>query len=388
MKELAQILGITTESMIEQFNDTMEKEANSFIREEKDLNPDSNVKRNGYRESTKYTLNGKITLKIPRVRGKNFIPSALAKYEKCSRDFETLIAILLASFLSYEQVSRIVELFTGIKVGHSLINRIKQKIDVLSSQMFKHDIQGEWLALFIDASYHNVMKWYNPITGEIAENIFDVDDKKNFIKKSYKVGVYTAIGINKDGYKELLSMKVQDAESKINWSKFLYELKERGMVDPEFIICDDFSGNDVLKEIFPTSQVQKCVIHKIRNALTHVNYKDRKSFVEAFKKIYTASNLEIAEKEFIYFKQTHYDKYPKAVEILEKSLDEILKFMKLPIKLRKFIYTNNISENFNSALKRYINEKRSHASVRTLQYFCNLASLWITKNWANKRIIL
>ncbi|MFV8471503.1 transposase, partial [Mycoplasma sp. B6188] len=133
---------------------------------------------------------------------------------------------------------------------------------------------------------------------------------------------------------------------------------------------------------------QKCVIHKIRNALTHVNYKDRKSFVEAFKKIYTASNLEIAEKEFIYFKQTHYDKYPKAVEILEKSLDEILKFMKLPIKLRKFIYTNNISENFNSALKRYINEKRSHASVRTLQYFCNLASLWITKNWANKRIIL
>ncbi|WP_418019966.1 transposase, partial [Mycoplasma sp. SK341A] len=195
--------------------------------------------------------------------------------------------------------------------------------------MFKHDIQGEWLALFIDASYHNVMKWYNPITGEIAENIFDVEDKKNFIKKSYKVGVYTAIGINKDGYKELLSMKVQDAESKINWSKFLYELKERGMVDPEFIICDDFSGNDVLKEIFPTSQVQKCVIHKIRNALTHVNYKDRKSFVEAFKKIYTASNLEIAEKEFIYFKQTHYDKYPKAVEILEKSLDEILKFMKL-----------------------------------------------------------
>ncbi|WLP85745.1 IS256 family transposase [Mycoplasma seminis] len=210
---------------------------------------------------------------------------------------------------------------------------------------------------------------------------------KMLCQKSYKVAVYTAIGITEDNYKELLLLEVKGQESKKNWEDFLQNLIDRGLSDPDVIVSDEFSGNEILNELFPTSKLQKCAIHKLRNAVKTVPQKQRKEFCADFKAVVISNTREEADLNFSKLKQKYNSRFPKAIRIIENSLDDILRFLELPKELRIHIWTNNISEGFNSALKRYIKEKRSHASVRTLEVFVILASFRITKNWATSVFI-
>ncbi len=112
----------------------------------------------------------------------------------------------------------------------------------------------------------------------------------------------------------------------------------------------------------------------------------KKLFKNDLRKIYTADTRKEAEIAFVKLKQSenNYDK--KAIKIIEDSLDEILTFFELPKKVRRFIYTNNISEAFNSALRKYVKEKCSFPHERTLISLVNIAGLRISRKWSYKKV--
>ncbi|MHA3859539.1 transposase, partial [Mycoplasma sp. Z463D] len=122
------------------------------------------------------------------------------------------------------------------------------------------------------------------------------------------------------------------------------------------------------------------------NFLNQVNYKERREVRNDIKTIYNAETKNQAEIAFISVRNKYKDKYPKLVRILENSLDEMTTFFEMPKGIRKHIYTNNISENFNSAFRKYVKEKCSHANKRTFKIFAIIASQRISRNWDRRKI--
>ncbi|WLP85569.1 IS256 family transposase [Mycoplasma seminis] len=384
-RDMAFAFSLNADQIIETIEEQLNNEIETHIIEQRTIG--INEYRNGYYEKTIYTLNGKLPIKIPRLRGNNFASKIINKYERCSKDFENLISLMLMSFLSYEQIIDTMYGFTGIKIGHSIITRISEKIKTKYEGMYDGPINDDVVALFIDASYHDVKRWYNPETGEILNTYPNRSEKNKFIQKSYKQALYTAITINENGYKELVGLEVMDQESSETWSKFLNSLYERGLKNPAVVISDDFSGiNNVINSVFPNALIQKCNFHKMMNFMNHVPTKERKEVRNDIKKIYEAENRNEADKAFVFVRNKYKDKYPRLIRILEKSLEEMTTFFKLPASIRKYIYTNNISEGFNSSFRKYVKEKCSHANIRTFKIFAIVASQRICRTWKTRQI--
>ncbi|WP_426461628.1 transposase [Mycoplasma hafezii] len=141
------------------------------------------------------------------------------------------------------------------------------------------------------------------------------------------------------------------------------------------------TSQNTLKQV-----LNKCNFHKIQNALKDVEYKKRKQVVNMIKPIYNAETKHEALVKFIEFKETYLNKYPRIVLQIEKSLDEMLVFFELPKWIRKYIYTNNISKNFNSAFRKYVKEKCSYVNVQAFNSLTILASIRITRTWNSRKL--
>ncbi|MHA3828724.1 transposase, partial [Mycoplasma sp. Z1473D] len=297
LRDMAFSLNISLDQIISAFEYKLNEEINTFISQQKEIG--INVLRNGYTEKTVYTLNGKITIKVPRVRSKEFISRILVKYARCEKDFEDLISFLLMAFMSYEQIIDFIYDLTGIKIGHSLITRISENVKKDYEYLYEKPLNDNAVALFIDASYHDVKRWYNPENGEILDRYPNENEKDKFIQKSYKQALYTAITINENGYKELVGLEVMDQESAETWAKFLRALYDRGLRNPQIVVSDDFSGiNNVINSVFPNALIQKCNFHKMMNFLNQVNYKERREVRNDIKTIYNAETKNQAEIAF------------------------------------------------------------------------------------------
>ncbi|GAA5414387.1 transposase [Ureaplasma ceti] len=146
---------------------------------------------------------------------------------------------------------------------------------------------------------------------------------------------------------------------------FLTSLKDRGLSNPSVIICDDFSGiNNIIHTVYEDAKIQKCVIHKVRNAMTSVLAKYRKIFLKQLRKICCSDTIAEADFAFNSLKEMFGKQLPSAAMTIERSLEEIL-LLTIPIEFRRFIYINNISKNFNSALRKYV-KKKAHSRTNEL----------------------
>ncbi|WLP85404.1 transposase [Mycoplasma seminis] len=360
MRELSFLLNVNYLDVAKLIEENLKDEVDAYITEMNKYElVEGKIYRNGYSKRTLYTLNGKLQINVPRLRNaSNFCSQILAKYKRCEEEFEFLIAHLLQQFLSYEQTIDLVEKLLGFRIGHSIIARVSKTIKNKYDNAYSFDINNDIYALFIDASYHKVFKWYNPFTGEYLNSLENVENPRDFVKQSSKIALYTAIAIDKEGKKQVLSIETSGVESTENWTKFLSELKKRGINDPQVVVCDDFSGiNNVINSVFPSSKIQKCAFHKMTNALITIPQSKRYEVSQLLKLIFKGKNKDEGYKRFLEFKNKYKDKYRKAVAIIENSLDEIFTFYDFPIGIRRYIYTNNICENFHSALRKYVKKK-------------------------------
>ncbi|GAA5414391.1 IS256 family transposase [Ureaplasma ceti] len=322
--------------------------------------------KNSYKERILYTLNGMLKLKVPQIRGVKQINYMLDKWQKYCDDFEQFIALLILNFISWDSIIEIVHQHTGISIGHSTIDRINKKVKSEYLDKFQFPITDEYQYVFVDACYYKVKQWYNDETGEVLSYKPEGENGTLFKKKSFDKAVFTAIGIDKNGYKKLLGLETLGCEDANTWTHFLTSLKDRGLSNPSVIICDDFSGiNNVIHAVYEDAKIQKCVIHKVRNAMTSVPAKYRKIFLRQLRKIYCSDTRAEADFAFNSLKEVFGKQLPSAVRIIERSLEEILLFLTLPMEVRRFIYTNNISENFNSALRKYV-KKKAHSRTNEL----------------------
>ncbi len=116
--------------------------------------------------------------------------------------------------------------------------------------------------------------------------------------------LYNILGINKEGYKEVLGMYISESERTNFWLQVLADLQQRGLEDILIACTDNLNGfSEAISSIYPKTQIQKCIVHQIRNSLKYIASKDQKEFIKDLKLVYRAINKQVAEDELLNLEQ-------------------------------------------------------------------------------------
>jgi putative transposase len=209
--------------------------------------------------------------------------------------------------------------------------------------------------------------------------VFKVRENSKVVNKT----VYLAIGLNREGRKEVLGMWLGKNESSSFWMGVMTDLKARGVEDILITATDNLNGfTQTIRAVFPESQTQICVVHQIRNACRYVVWKDKKEFSRDMKNIYDAPTKQAAEAALKDYGAKWGKKYPYAIRSWEDNWEELTVFFDFPLEIRKIIYTTNLIENLNGKIRKYTKNKLSFPTDDALMKSVFLALNEATKKWS------
>src|SRR5690606_24211988 len=164
--------------------------------------------------------------------------------------------------------------------------------------------------------------------------VFKVREGSKVINRT----IYLAVGLRKDGQKEVMGLWLGRNESASFWLGVLTEMKSRGVQDIMITATDNLKGfTDAITTVFPESKTQICVVHQIRNACKYVSYKDRRTFSNDMKPIYNAPNEEAARMALKDLSDKWENKYPFAIKGWENNWDNLTTFLEFPVEIRKIV---------------------------------------------------
>ena len=316
--------------------------------------------RNGYSGKTVKTEHGELNIQVPRDRDASFDPQVLPKRSKMSEGVEKLVVSLYAKGMSNADIEEQLRELYDFRLPPSTISTITTRVS--------EDIIA-WQNRPLDPLYFIV--WMDGIVFKVREN-------SKVINKT----IYLAVGLNKEGKKEVLGLWLGKNESSSFWMTVLTDLQARGVEDILITCTDNLNGfTQTIKSVFPQSTTQICVVHQIRNASKYVVWKDKKKFSADMKLIYTAPTKELAEAELGLFEEKWNSKYPYAVKSWKMNWDDLTVFFDFPVEIRKIIYTTNLIENLNGKIRKYTKNKMSFPTDEAVKKSVYLALMEATKKW-------
>jgi len=248
----------------------------------------------------------------------------------------------------------------GIEASPTLISNITDKLLPVIKQWQNRPLAEVYTVVFLDAIHYKVR-----LDGHIV-----------------KKAAYMVIGIDIEGQKDVLGIWIGENESAKFWLNVLNELKNRGVKDILILSVDNLSGiSEAVAASFPDTQVQKCVVHQIRNSTKYVSYKDLKKFTADLKPIYKAVSEEEGLRALDNFEQTWGKKYPLAIKSWRNNWAEISTFFRYPEEIRKIIYTTNIIESYHRQLRKVTKSKSIFPNDDALLKMLYLATMDVTRKW-------
>jgi len=211
---------------------------------------------------------------------------------------------------------------------------------------------------------------------------FHVRSEGRIIKKA----VYIAIGINMEGLRDMLGMWVGENESAKFWLSVMNDIKNRGVEDILIASVDGLTGfPEAIAAVYPKTELQKCVIHQIRNTTRFVSYKDLKPLMTDLKRVYTAPTEETALFELDAFEEKWSAKYPKIAISWRNNWAHLAAYFKYPQEVRTLIYTTNLIEGFNRQMRKVTKSKAVFPTDDSLMKMLYLAMIDVTKKWTQSR---
>lgn len=328
-----------------------------YPRNAKSQSPNS---RNGTTNKQIKTEFGKSQIEVPRDRQGDFEPIVVPKHKSNSLSVENIVISLYAKGMSVSDIEDELQGIYGFRLSTSAISIITDRVN-------QHVL--DWQNRPLESVYCVV--WMDGI-------VFKVHQAGKVINKT----IYLAVGLNREGRKELMGMWLGHNESAAFWQGVLTDMKARGVEDILVTVTDNLNGfTQSIKNVFPTADTQICVVHQIRNSARYVVWKDKKAFTGDMKHIYNAPNKEMAKAELDRFAEKWNDKYPYAVQSWQRNWEELTVFFDFPLEIRKIIYTTNLIENLNGKIRKYTKNKMAFPTDDALKKSVYLALMQITKKW-------
>lgn len=347
------------------FEAMLQGEMNSHLGYE---NNDKNEKqtdnrRNGYISKNVKTSMGEMTIDVPRDRDGSFEPQIITKRTKDISDIDKKVLSMYAKGMSQRDISTTIEDIYGFKISHETISQITDCVLEELNEWQSRPLKKCYPFVFVDCMYVTMRYEY----------------------ESKESAVYTILGYDIDGHKDILGIWLNETESKHSWMQIFDEIKTRGVEDIFFISMDGVSGLEAgAKEIFKGVVVQRCIVHLIRNSLKYVPSKDYKKFTANLKLVYSAPNLKTAQSEFEKFKTT-WSKYPGAVDVWQRNFKHVEQLFDYPSAIRKIMYTTNAIESVNSSFRK-VTKKGAFPNENALFKLLYLRVTELYKKWEDSTI--
>ena len=305
--------------------------------------------RNGYGQKTVHTTKGDITIDTPRDRDGSFEPQLISKRQRDVSGIEDKVLAMYARGMSQRDISKTIEDIYGFSISHEMVSDITDAILPKLEEWRNRPLKKCYAFLFVDCMYVTLRSGY----------------------EAKECAVYTILGYDLNGHKDILGLWLSESESKNYWMQIFDELKARGIEDVFFMSMDGVSGlEEGAKAIFPKIIVQRCIVHLIRNSIKYVPSKDYKKFTQELKKVYGAPNLKAAAAAFESFCRT-WEQYPGAIEVWKRNFKFVEQLYDYGSDVRRIMYTTNAIESINSSFRK-VTKKGAFPNENALFKFCLL----------------
>ena len=317
--------------------------------------------RNGYSKKTIKTSYGDDQIRVPRDRDASYNPMIIPKRKSMVEGLENVIVSLYAKGMSVSDIEEQIREVYDFDVSPATISRITDAVtaDIVAWQ--NRPLEPVYLIVWMDGI------------------VFKVREGSKVINKT----IYIAVGLRRDGLKEVLGLWLGKNESSAFWMTVLTDLKARGTEDILITATDNLNGfTETIRTVFPESKTQICIVHQIRNTSRYVVWKDKKQFTSDMKNIYNAPNKEAAAAALEDFAAKWDSKYSYAVQSWRNNWEELTVFFEYPVEIRKVIYTTNVIENLNGKIRKYIKNKLSFPTDDSVMKSVYLALREATKKWS------
>lgn len=315
-------------------------------------------RKNGSSKKTIKSSVGTFELDTPRDRSGTFEPQLVKKNQtKLTDEIDRKILSMFSLGMSYRDIRGHVE---DIDVSEATITGVT---DRLIPEL------KEWQQRPLDALYPFV--WLDAIHYKIKED-------GRYVSKA----IYTILGLDVEGKKELLGLYLPESEGANYWLSVLTALYNRGVEDILIACVDGLTGfPEAIATIYPDTEVQQCIIHQIRNSMKYVASKHQKAFMADLKPVYRAVSKEAAEMELDRLEAKWGQQYPIVIRSWRNKWANLSVYFKYPEYVRKAIYTTNAIEAVHRQFRKLTKTKGGFPNENSLLKLLYAGILNASKKW-------
>ena len=324
------------------------------------IEPGERNYRNGYSQKNLRSSFGDVDLDIPRDRKSEFEPQIVKKYETVCNELDKKIISLYAKGMTTSDIQAEIEDLYGITISPSMVSKITDKVIATATEWQNRMLDEIYPIVYLDAMY------------------FKVRSNRKIVNKA----VYICLGYTMEGYKDILGLWVDEAEGAKFWLGICNDLKNRGVKEILIACMDGLKGlPQAIQTVFPSANIQTCIVHQIRNSIKYIASKDKKSFMKDLKEVYKAPTEELALAQLDKLKETWGNSYGMVIDSWYNNWNNLSTFFDFSPRIRKMIYTTNALEGFNRQVRKYTKSRTIFPTDESLNKCVYLATMEIMEKW-------
>lgn len=320
-------------------------------------------RKNGSTRKTIKSTSGNFQLNTPRDRAGTFEPQLVKKNQTHLTDeLERKILSMFAQGMSYQAIRDHVQEMYDINVPNGTINAITDKLIPELKAWQERELEPIYPIVWLDAIHYKIK------------------DNGRFVMKA----VYTILGVNLEGKKELLGIYLSDNEGAKHWLNVLTHLQNRGVKDILIACVDGLTGfPEAIETIYPKTEIQLCIVHQIRNSMKYVASKNQKAFMVDLKPVYRATTREAAEIALDELESKWGKQYPVVIRSWRNKWDNLSTYFQYPDYVRKAIYTTNAVEAVHRQFRKLTKTKGGFSNENGLLKLLYAGMLKASEKWTH-----
>lgn len=318
-------------------------------------------RRNGHTQKNMQSSLGGFDIFSPRDRNATFEPQTIAKRQRViSEDMDNKIIGLYGLGLSYSDIQKHLKDIYDFEISDGTITAITDRIIPQIKEWQHRPLESVYPVMWLDAIHFKV--------------------RQDGVVKSK--AVYSILAVSTEGQKEVIGIYFGDSESASFWRSVLSDLKMRGIKDICIACIDNLKGfGDAIEDVFPSTEVQLCLVHQMRNSIKYIAFKDSRAMTADLKKVYNAVNEQMGLHQLDQAEEKWGKKYPVVFKSWRSNWERLSRFFTYPLALRRIIYTTNPIESYHRMVRKVTKTKGAFSSEDAIVKQIYLATINANTKW-------